>query len=363
MRNHVTSPKRQARWSRHTSYPTVCKEKPSHVPAEISSATRANIKKAENQLEVSRNHLNNIQKKSLNHLDSQRRLLEQSMTAYSEKMTKISNSRTNELFREIHTRNALREDNDENSSTLSLKSQCSLPARVGGARASGSRDMHRHSVHMRLNGFKQVQICSPILEQRSKESTPVLSRTISRSADVIRRYTNSQRKSNISDNMFKPGSDYPSQNNTARPGFTVNGSNKQPTHGVRIQLGDSNGDYAKTGAQRKRNNVKLKPCVRIANGSIPWLSINDSYDSAYSSASEDLDTDFSDTTSVLSDMVSTCASLHSTGGISNNDLLTVPTIHIRKGSTKINRKRRKPDDLHQQVVLKNANDIYFSGDI
>lgn len=360
MRSNVTSPKRHGSWSRHTSYPTVHKDKPTHVPAEISSATRANIKKTEAQLEVSRNQLNNIQRKSLSHLDSQRRVLEKSMTAYSEKMTKISNSRTNELFREIHTRNALREDMDEISPTSSVKSQCSLPARVGAGRASGSRDMHRQSIAMRLNSFKQVQICSPILEQRSAESTPVLSRTFSRSADVLRQCNNNQKRSIISDGMLKPSSDDAPQSDSVKTKFaTANRSNKQTIHEVNTQLVDSIGECVKTNAHRKRNTVKFKPVVRIANGSIPWLSKTDSGDSAYSSASEDRETDFSDTTSVLSDMLSSEASLHNIGDFCNNELLTVPTIHIRKRSTKRHRKRRHPDDLHQQVVLKNANDIEF----
>lgn len=220
----------------------------------------------------------------MSHLDSQRKLLEKSMLAYSEKMKDIITSRANELFREIRTRNSSRDDRIVKSPTASLKSYNSMPVKL---------ITKKHSENRSLKGFSQVHVYSPIAE-RSAECTPVSRSHTFHFADK---------------NFTKP----------VKHSKRTNGTKDTDSCSVHTEQG--------TTWSEKNSKVKAIPRVVVTN-SIPWLK-NDQYDSAYSSASEELDRDFSDTASNASDRTSTSAYV-------KQNILTVPVVHVRK-----NRKNRR----------------------
>ena len=96
-----TSDKKLFPWTKHTSYASIVGER---RPSELGQYTMVTIKNEDNDLDERRNSLSKMQKKSLYCLDAQRKQLEKSMLEYSDKVRDILDSRTNNLFREIHTR-------------------------------------------------------------------------------------------------------------------------------------------------------------------------------------------------------------------------------------------------------------------
>ncbi|XP_045215392.2 uncharacterized protein LOC123565598 isoform X2 [Mercenaria mercenaria] len=300
------SPRRRSSWTKHTSYPTLQNEEQLHIPAEISSGTRANIRCAEKRLDESRNRLNSMQRKSLGHLDSQRKLLEKSMLAYSEKMKDIASSRANELFREIQTRNSSRDDTRVKSPTHSVKSNRSLPAKL-----VAKRPIDDH--YRKLKGFHQVNIYSPI-EERSKESSPV-----PRSRSAPRHFV---RSSTFCQSGHSPDTETPESKYSNRNSITC-------ITRIKVETDHTDSDV----------HGKKKVYPRVATGSIPWLK-NDANDSAYSSASEELE--YSDTASEKSD--NTCKSFQQKSNSKTENLLTVPVVHVRKQNRKPRRKRNTMDN-------------------
>jgi hypothetical protein len=278
-----------------------------HIPAETSASTRANIRCAEKRLDESRARLENMERKSLGHLDAQRKLLEKSMMAYSEKMKDIASSKNNEIFRELQTRNASRNDIRVKSPTHSIKSNHSLPARL-----TPRVIMNDH--YRKLKGFQQVNIFTPI-EERSKESTPV-SRT---KPHFIRAATFCQSRESETEVLASKNSNRHSISCLTR---------------ITVECDNSDSEIYSTGS-------KVHP--RVATGSIPWLK-NDNYDSAYSSASEELE--YSDTASELSDQTCTSYNNMKSNGKTEN-LLTVPVVHVRKHNRKLRRKKATHDNRSQ----------------
>ena len=272
-----------------------------HIPAETCAGTKANIRCAEKRLDESRARLDRLERKSLGQLDSQRKLLEKSMMAYTEKMRDIASNRNNELFREIQTRNATRNDTRVKSPTHSIKSNYSLPARL-------VPRVIQNDHYRKLKDFQQVNVFTPI-EERSKESTPV-SQT---KPHFIRAATFCQSRE------MKPEVQSP-KNSNRHSISCVTRIAVEPNH-------NDSETYTK-----ENNSTKIHP--RVVAGSIPWLK-NDNYDSAYSSASEEVD--YSDSASDLSDQ--TCISVNKKLNNKSENLLTVPVLHVRRRNRKLQRKK------------------------
>ena len=113
---------RRITWSKNTNYASVASPRP---PMEIGSHAHAPNKSEEQRLETNNQIISQIHRKSLAMMAGQRKLLEKSMLAYSEKMKEINGKRspdielngkrksdaeehhkmTSELFREIQSRN------------------------------------------------------------------------------------------------------------------------------------------------------------------------------------------------------------------------------------------------------------------
>lgn len=93
---------RRISWTKNTNYASVASPRP---PMEVGSHAHAPNKSVEQQLETSKQRINEMHRKSLVMLAGQRKLLEKSMLAYTEKVKEINDRRTSELFREIQSRN------------------------------------------------------------------------------------------------------------------------------------------------------------------------------------------------------------------------------------------------------------------
>ena len=110
-------------WSKHTNYASIVGER--RRPSEVGQGTLVNIKNVDKDLDDHRNHLSKMHQKSLFRLDAQRKELEKSMLQYTDKVREIRDTQTNDLFREIHTRQSRRHHrlSDARSLTNSLDSQ------------------------------------------------------------------------------------------------------------------------------------------------------------------------------------------------------------------------------------------------
>lgn len=105
----ISQARRRQCWSKHTSYPTANGDK-IHKPSEVAIRVLASVKAAENDLNAKKCSMGSVHRKSIGQLDFQRKLLEKSMLAYCNKIKEINDSRTNELFREIHTQSVVGHD-------------------------------------------------------------------------------------------------------------------------------------------------------------------------------------------------------------------------------------------------------------
>lgn len=228
------------------------------------------------------------------------------MLAYSEKMKDIITSRANQLFREIRTRNSSRDDRIVKSPTASLKSYSSLPVKL---------ITKKHTENRSLRGFPQVHVYSPIAE-RSTECTPVSRSHTFHFADK---------------NFVKPMKHLKSKS-------TIE-TKDTDTCSVHTEQGTI-----------LNSKVKAIPRVVVTNA-LPWLN-NDQYDSAYSSASEELDRDFSDTASDASDRTSTSTYV-------KQNILTVPVVHVRK-NRKNRRKGKKNTSNTRKVTAPHKNNAESS---
>ena len=93
---------RRISWSKNTNYTSVASPK---LPSEVGSHAHAPNKSVEQELETNKHRIDQMHRKSLVMMSGQRKLLEKSMLAYTEKMKEIHEKRTSELFREIQSRN------------------------------------------------------------------------------------------------------------------------------------------------------------------------------------------------------------------------------------------------------------------
>ncbi|KAH3841407.1 hypothetical protein DPMN_114870 [Dreissena polymorpha] len=259
-----TSPSRRY-VSKHTSYPTAHADK-TYMPSEVSTATRASLKNTENEFRQIQNAVRNVHRKSLSQLESQRKLLEKSMLEYSNKMKEINDSRTNELFREIHTRNATRSNDgtrkgSSHSDSASFKSFASYPRSL--------RAQHRSR---RGKSLSQIAVPSPILEVRETPdrtqrplSTHHLRLDRSSSPKLIRSARSMVTNIKIVFDSSSNTSDV-DLTNESKSGFydaTANGYLTVPALSTR------------------------KP--RVARAKFPWSPSSDSADSAYSSGTDDVE--------------------------------------------------------------------------
>ncbi|KAL4237477.1 hypothetical protein ACF0H5_002193 [Mactra antiquata] len=323
-------------WSKHTSYPTAGSEK-TRLPSELNTRARVNNKQAENELETSRNIIDNNRRKSFNTLDSQRKLLEKSMLEYSKKMEKINNEKTNELFREIHTRNSSRNDMRIKSPTscsgsVSARSNFSLPARLQYAKPKMALTRQRRSYCESLHGFKNINIPTPIPEVNSRGST-----------------ANYLKSVDISSSSSPASSITPSPNaikQTAMKLISLRSSSAARRVSKADSLKDDIISVKSEPVIPAKSYRKINP--RVLDSSLPWKIETEcsGSDSAYSSASEDLDTlgDITTDTNTEDD------------DLSSEFILSVPKIHVRKRNKKSRSKglHKINDDLHRQVVLKQA---------
>ncbi|KAH3841411.1 hypothetical protein DPMN_114874 [Dreissena polymorpha] len=243
-----STPKRRS-VSKHTIYPTVHSDK-KHFPSEVSPAARARLKNIENDSRVIQNAVRNVHMKSLSHLISQRKLLEKSMLEYSNKMKEINESRTNELFREIHTGTAAKSDDriSSKSDTVSSKSNASSKSLLQTTTASKSK-----------HNLSQTAIPSPVPEIRLTRE-----RRIRPMSEIYVRYGMS-----------------PTPRNSAMSMVAIN---------KRID------DYIVTGTETLKVNKAVPETTsrkqRLARGKLLWspaLEGADSSDSAYSSGTDDVE--------------------------------------------------------------------------
>ena len=93
---------RRISWTKNTNYVSVAAPR---APMEVGSHAHAPNKSVEQELENNKHRIEQIHRKSLVMMAGQRKLLEKSMLAYTEKMKQINENRTSELFREIQSRN------------------------------------------------------------------------------------------------------------------------------------------------------------------------------------------------------------------------------------------------------------------
>lgn len=315
-------------WTKHTSYPTA---KNGKIPSELNMASRANNKLAEQELDMNKTIMNSIQRKSIHMLDSQKKLLEKSMLAYSEKMKEINNSKTNELFREIHTRNATRSDVRIKSPTsVSGRSNFSLPARLQPAASHPVK--HRKSYCGSLRGFKNVNIPTPIPEGSSRGSTAEIRQN--------------------SGKIFSPAS-------SQLPGGIINARFRNTASAKRRRntVGTLDGDNMSTKSEQTYTRQSpQKVCPRVVLNSLPWMTDADGSgsDSAYSSASEDLDADSNNSPRDLNSQMDNEDNIDQ----QSEFVLTIPKIHVRKrnkkSSTEGHNKANTCNDLRRQVVLHQA---------
>lgn len=323
-----TSPSRRSSWSKHTSYPTVSDERAPQIPGELGAATRVNNKNAENDLKANRTRMNSMHRKSISDMDRQRKLLEKSMLAYSKKMNEISNTRTNELFREIHTRNASRETPRSQSPTSkSTVSAFSLPARF-------YRETSDYSIVPSLHDFPTVKIFSPIEESRTSETA----------SDSYKRQQSGlavSAKSNATSKIISRG----------------NSSLNRETN---LKTDTINENVVKEHQKENRKDSvdipkeqlvlsKISPRIAAGGSSIPWF--NDSSDSAYSSASEDIENDLLDEEQYRGNIGNTDKVKSQTSDGETKDLLTVPTLHVRRRNRKVKRRHQGSSELLKHAII------------
>ena len=154
---------RRASVTKFTSYPTADKMR---TPGEVATEAQTNNRKIENEMTSKNSNLKSILRKSLTTMDKQRKMLEKSMMAYSAKMKEISNSRTNELFREIHTRNSTRRENEGAATSICDSASVSSASTSAYSLPSNLHKARRHSEIRILKGFSQVHVPSPVHETR-----------------------------------------------------------------------------------------------------------------------------------------------------------------------------------------------------
>ena len=368
------SPTRKLPFSKHTSYPTAASER-KFKPGELDNGTRVNHRNADKALNDKKNLMDNMNRKSMNQLDNQRKQLEKSMLAYSEKMKSISNSRTNELFREIHSRGSSVTSNDvsesqcrrfsvvnsTSGSTFSGNSTRSLPAQIHIEKAAHAR---RHSELRNLKGFSQVDVRSPILElretpelRRSRQSQSAASVNSFRSIDnslICQTERLAPMKSKVINARRLSRKATEPVINTSTNNYTV--------VDVKIITTDAWGSPTNTGSRRDSLESKVQP--KIANKTLlPWISKDttdtDSLpDSAYNSGAEDWESCSSAHSTKSAD-----SSIHSIPESENTEsseekmLLTVPKIHVRRGKVLKRKKSRKSQSgtLIKQSILKRVH--------
>lgn len=83
-------------WTRHTSYPNIHADR-IKIPAEISSVANVFNKNAEQEISNRRTLLTKLQRKNVRHLESRRKLMNESMIVYTETMHSLTNSRNRNL--------------------------------------------------------------------------------------------------------------------------------------------------------------------------------------------------------------------------------------------------------------------------
>lgn len=364
------SPARKTSWSKHTSYPTAVQDR-KFSPGEVGESARVNQRNAENEFDNKIAMMNNMRKKSLGQLDHQRKQLEKSMMAYTEKMRQISESRTNELFREMHSRNADRSDCQcfcekrkhsiaESVSSGSTTSRRSLPIKL--EKATHSR---RHSELRTLKGFSQVDVRSPILEQR-ENTTP----EFRRSAHLLSRqkligYRSTENVSQLPEELLRSKTNLSKETSSFHP-FVPKSPlvRKQDVRSISSARSESSADRKDGGDQR----FKVSPKVSLRK-QIPWLvkdtTDSDSLpDSAYSSCTDDLESISSSSAdsnkSTKSSQRIVCENGQLAGTRDEKMLLTVPKIHIRRGKIL---KRKKPkrnqvDDLFRKSAVNRVKHSY-----
>lgn len=367
------SPARKTSWSKHTSYPTAVQDR-KFSPGEVGESARVNQRNAENEFDNKIAMMNNMRKKSLSQLDHQRKQLEKSMMAYTEKMREISESRTNELFREMHSRNTDRSDCHclcekrkhsiaESVSSDSTTSRRSLPIKL--EKAAHSR---RHSELRTLKGFSQVNVGSPILEQREnttpefRHSAHLLSRqkllgyrsteNVSQLPEGLPRSKTNLSKDTSSFHQFVPKSPL------------VRKEDVRSISSARSESSAPSADRKDVGDQR----FKVSPKVSLRK-QIPWLvkdtiDSESSPDSAYSSCTDDLESISSSSANSYKSSKSSERIVCENGQLPETReekmLLTVPKIHIRRGKVlkRKKTKRNQADGLFRKSVVNRVKHSY-----